>query len=101
MQNLVAANPGPMVRPPAGGPAETQSIRVDGVAGEVRVQVRSSSAPVGDETGNASLAPATSAASSRSRSEELVNDIMALALAEDANKLSQGLEGDETEDDFM
>ncbi|KAH8204318.1 hypothetical protein TruAng_001481 [Truncatella angustata] len=103
LQNLVAANPGPMVRPPAGGVPETQSVRVDGVAGEVRVQVRSSSAPVGEDAGNtAALVPATSVASSRSRSEELVNDIMALALAEDANKLSHSLEGDETEDDdFM
>lgn len=90
-----------MVRPPTGSVAETQNVRVDGVAGEVRVQVRSSSAPVGEEVGHAALVPTTSAASSRSRSEELVNDIMALALAEDANKLSPGLEGDETEDDFM
>lgn len=98
----MAANPGPMVRPPAGGVADTQSVRIDGVAGEVRVQVRSSSAPVGEDAANtAALVPATSVASSRSRSEELVNDIMALALAEDANKLPQSLEGDETEDDFM
>lgn len=90
-----------MVRPPAGSIAETQNVRVDGVAGEVRVQVRSSSAPVGEDVSHTGLAPVTSAASSRSRSEELVNDIMALALAEDASKLSQSLEGDETEDDFM
>ncbi|KAK9771585.1 hypothetical protein SCAR479_11789 [Seiridium cardinale] len=101
LQNLVAANPGPMVRPPAGIVPETQNVRIDGVAGEVRVQVRSSSAPVGEDGGNGSLVAGTSAASSRSRSEELVNDIMALALAEDANKLSQSLDGDETEDDFM
>jgi palmitoyltransferase len=90
-----------MVRPPAGAGTETQSVRIDGVAGEVRVQVRSSSAPVGEDVGSAGLVPGPSGTSSRSRSEELVNDIMALALADDANKIPQSPEGDETEDDFM
>ncbi|KAI0129571.1 hypothetical protein BJ170DRAFT_666926 [Xylariales sp. AK1849] len=101
LQNLVSANPGPMVRPPAGGMTETQSVRIDGVAGEVRVQVRSSSAPVGEDGGGPGLVPNVSAGAGRSRSEELVNDIMALALADDAGKLAMGPEGDETEDDFM
>ncbi|KAI1880761.1 hypothetical protein JX265_001001 [Neoarthrinium moseri] len=101
LQNLVSANPGPMVRPPATGAPETQSLRIDGVPGEVRVQVRSSSAPVGEDMPNDGLVPGTSVGSGRSRSEELVNDIMALALADDAGRLVVGQEGDETEDDFM
>ncbi|KAK8120974.1 hypothetical protein PG999_005094 [Apiospora kogelbergensis] len=113
LQNLVSANPGPMVRPPAAsndaGPnsanGTTQTVRIDGVPGEVRVQVRSSSAPAGEAAGGAVHGAAYDAlvppggASARSRSEELVNDIM--ALADEAGKLAMGQEGDETEDDFM
>lgn len=97
LQNLVNANPGPMTRPPNGGATATQSLRIDGVPGEVRVQVRSSSAPV-EDLGNAEPAPVNSG-SGRSRSEELVNDIM--ALADEAGKLALGTDGDETEDEFM
>ncbi|KAI4592808.1 hypothetical protein KJ359_010441 [Pestalotiopsis sp. 9143b] len=103
LQNLVQANPGPMTRPPAAdsGP-ETQSVRIDGVGGEVRVQVRSSSAPVGEDTGVAAIMPGAHTMPRRNRGDELVNDIMALAMADDTNKIPQNLEGDETEDDdFM
>ncbi|ORY61348.1 uncharacterized protein BCR38DRAFT_459253 [Pseudomassariella vexata] len=99
LQNLVSANPGPMVRPPPGSGTITQSVRVDGVPAEVRVQVRSSSAPAGDDGGGAPLVSSNVVTAGRSRSEELVNDIM--ALADEAGKLAMGPEGDETEDDFM
>lgn len=100
LQNLVSATPSS--RPPQ--PGETQTLRMDGVPGEVRVQVRSSSAPAeGVDTSVAGMSASVMATGSggppiRSRSEELVHDIM--QLADEAGKLALA-DADETEDEFM
>ncbi|KAH7040254.1 uncharacterized protein B0I36DRAFT_379271 [Microdochium trichocladiopsis] len=133
LQNLVQANQhaagagagaGSMRPPPAppGGAAgpTMQTVRIDGVPGEVKVQVRSSSAPAAENNGPGAGRPAAatmipagalggnimpplsspavgssqsgSAAATldhrvsehRSRSEELVNDLLALTVADGA-----------------
>lgn len=113
---------GGSMRPPPAPPGAVQTVRIDGVPGEVKVQVRSSSVPANDSNGiplrpGATLVPlssltATSAAAAaaaagggsgssaqpahhsatanldhrvsehRSRSEELVNDLLALTVAD-------------------
>ncbi|KAH8666413.1 hypothetical protein BX600DRAFT_511349 [Xylariales sp. PMI_506] len=100
LQNLVSANPGPMVRPPVGGATEVQSVRIDGIPGEVKVQARSSNAPSGDNSSKGAVVSSGDGAP-RGHSKDLVSDIMALALAEDTNKIPLEAEGDDTDDDFM
>ncbi|KAI0155192.1 hypothetical protein GGR57DRAFT_464526 [Xylariaceae sp. FL1272] len=116
LQNLVSANQaqaaagqgGPVVRPAPG----TQTVRVDGVPGEVKVQVRSASAPSDNRTETelrfeANLAASRSQAAAlarrleenKHRSEELVNDLIALTVAGEAGSEHAVLETDETEDD--
>ncbi|KAK0376653.1 hypothetical protein CLIM01_05967 [Colletotrichum limetticola] len=46
-RELVNLAPAPNLRPPPGG-TTVSTIRVDGIQGEVKVQVRSNSAPAGD-----------------------------------------------------
>ncbi|KXH25738.1 hypothetical protein CSAL01_13781, partial [Colletotrichum salicis] len=46
-RELVNLAPAPNLRPPPGG-TTVSTIRVDGIHGEVKVQVRSNSAPAGD-----------------------------------------------------
>ncbi|KAI0888481.1 uncharacterized protein GGS22DRAFT_155987 [Annulohypoxylon maeteangense] len=103
LQNLVSANQQPVIRPP---PGTTQSIRVDGVSGEVRVQVRSSSAPVAGEVGEVVVSADAASASLRSRleenksrSEELVQDLLALTVVDENGKMTIAPDEDETEDD--
>ncbi|KXJ96715.1 hypothetical protein Micbo1qcDRAFT_2502 [Microdochium bolleyi] len=160
--NSAPAGPGSgsMRPPPARGPPGmmTQTVRIDGVPGEVQVQVRSSSAPAVDGSGvppahgrppaaipaalggmmppsaNHRSAGVLSASGSggiggsatanldhrvsehRSRSEELVNDLLALTVSDGGagtGNLRRGItseededgdedeDDDETEDDFM
>ncbi|KAI8631055.1 hypothetical protein F5Y19DRAFT_473450 [Xylariaceae sp. FL1651] len=141
LQNLVSANSqnqnqgGPNqnsgIRPPPGnGQPITQTVRVDGVPGEVKVQVRSASAPATENAAAAAAAATTVAgraemigfeanlAASRSqaaalarrleenksRSEELVNDLLALTVSGDAGAQvnADTVDADETEDEeFM
>lgn len=49
-RELVNLAPAPSLRPPPGG-TTTSTIRVDGIAGEVKVQVRSNSAPAAGDGG--------------------------------------------------
>ncbi|KAI0014758.1 hypothetical protein F4780DRAFT_169743, partial [Xylariomycetidae sp. FL0641] len=105
--------------------AAVQTIRVDGVPGEVKVQVRSSSAPASEagvvvgEGSNAAASSSTSANSTaggggnaatslrsrleenRNRSEELVNDLLALTVGEGAAAARRRIveEIDEEEDE--
>ncbi|KAI1498799.1 hypothetical protein F5X99DRAFT_311429 [Biscogniauxia marginata] len=105
----------------SGSGSITQSVRIDGIPGEVKVQVRSSSAPAGDVNdvggiggggvgGGASLRSRLE--ENQSRSEELVNDLLALTVADDGGGRLQRhpspsppppppVDGDETEDEFM
>ncbi|KAI1406823.1 hypothetical protein F5Y13DRAFT_176287 [Hypoxylon sp. FL1857] len=106
LQNLVSANQGqPVTRPPPGSGSVTQSVRIDGVPGEVRVQVRSSSAPageVGEVVGDAGASLRSRLEENKSRSEELVNDLLALTVVDETGKMSLAPDEDETEDDdFM
>ncbi|TDZ33914.1 hypothetical protein C8035_v000574 [Colletotrichum spinosum] len=48
-RGLTSLQPPPNLRPPAGGVSTVQTIRVDGIQGDIKVQVRSSSAPAGEE----------------------------------------------------
>ncbi|KAI0434154.1 hypothetical protein F5Y09DRAFT_280006 [Xylaria sp. FL1042] len=121
LQNLISTNQN---RPVAGGQA--QPVRIDGVPGEVKIQVRSASAPAANaatpENGNpgkvetfnfeANLAASRSQAAAlarrleenKSRSEELVNDLLALTVSGDprARRATEPVDADETEDeDFM
>ncbi|KAI1770390.1 hypothetical protein F4818DRAFT_450459 [Hypoxylon cercidicola] len=101
-------------RPPPGSSSVTENVRIDGVPGEVRVQVRSSSVPaaeVGEVLGEAAAAAAGAGEASlrtrldenTSRSEDLVNDLLSLTVVDEAAKLdAAATDGDETEDDdFM
>ncbi|TGJ88573.1 hypothetical protein E0Z10_g201 [Xylaria hypoxylon] len=103
LQNLISTNQN-QNRPVAGGQA--QPVRIDGVPGEVKIQVRSSSAPAANaaipesnnpgklETFNfeANLAASRTQAAAlarrleenKSRSEELVNDLLALTVSGDS-----------------
>ncbi|KAL7621937.1 hypothetical protein AAE478_007437 [Parahypoxylon ruwenzoriense] len=114
LQNLVSTGQQggqPVTRPPPGTASVTQSVRIDGVPGEVRVQVRSSSAPageVGEVVGagaGAGAGPSTLRSrleENKSRSEELVNDLLALTVIDESGKLALAHDADETEDDeFM
>ncbi|KAI0503079.1 hypothetical protein F5B22DRAFT_630741 [Xylaria bambusicola] len=127
LQNLISTNQN---RPATGG----QPVRIDGVPGEVKIQVRSASAPAAApenttttttnnnnnntlgkvETFNfeANLAASRSQAAAlarrleenKSRSEELVNDLLALTVSGDprARRAADPVDADETEDeDFM
>ncbi len=121
LQNLISTNQN---RPVTGGQA--QPVRIDGVPGEVKIQVRSASAPAANattpennnlgkvETFNfeANLAASRSQAAAlarrleenKSRSEELVNDLLALTVSGDpiARRAADPVDADETEDeDFM
>lgn len=149
--------------PPARGPGTTQMVRIDGVPGEVQVQVRSASAPATDGSSGGNpvgrppaiipaalggmMPPSVSNRSAsvlsasdggdggssatahldhrvsehRSRSEELVNDLLALTVSDGSaaagggGGLRRGTaseeeeeddrdgddDDDETEDDFM
>ncbi|KAI0379034.1 hypothetical protein F5Y04DRAFT_139462 [Hypomontagnella monticulosa] len=105
LQNLVSANQ-PAMRPPPGSSSLTQSVRIDGVPGEVRVQVRSASAPageVGEVVGDMGTGAGASLRSrleeNKSRSEELVNDLLALTVVDESGKMTIAPDGDETEDD--
>ncbi|KAI1118437.1 hypothetical protein F5Y14DRAFT_438789 [Nemania sp. NC0429] len=120
LQNLISTSHN---RPAAGGQA--QPVRIDGVPGEVKIQVRSASVPT---TANAAGHPARAetfsfeanlAASqsqaaalarrleeNKSRSEELVNDLLALTISGGGElrvqREAEPVDADETEDeDFM
>ncbi|KAI0968191.1 hypothetical protein F4678DRAFT_205861 [Xylaria arbuscula] len=124
LQNLISTNQN---RPVAAG-GQPQPVRIDGVPGEVKIQVRSASAPAANaavpessssaaakvETFNfeANLAASRSQAAAlarrleenKSRNEELVNDLLALTVSGDsrARRDAEPVDGDETEDeDFM
>lgn len=115
LQNLVSANQHgqqgqqqPITRPPPGTSSITQSVRIDGVPGEVRVQVRSSSAPAAEvgevlSEGSAETSLLSRFEENKSRGEDLVNDLLALHVVDEAGRLSvPASDGDETEDDeFM
>ncbi|OTA56318.1 hypothetical protein K449DRAFT_387696 [Hypoxylon sp. EC38] len=106
LQNLVSANQGqPVARPPAGSGGVTQSVRIDGIPGEVRVQVRSSSAPageVGEVVGDMGASLRSRLEENQSRGEELVNGLLALTVVDETGKMSLVPDEDETEDDdFM
>lgn len=112
LQNLVSTNQQhqPATRPAPGSTSITQSVRIDGVPGEVRVQVRSSSAPagevgevLGEETGSGGDASLRNRLEeNKSRSEDLVNDLLALTVDEAGRLNATQSDGDETEDDdFM
>ncbi|KAH8165837.1 hypothetical protein CIB48_g2405 [Xylaria polymorpha] len=118
LQNLISTNQN---RSAAGG--QPQPVRIDGVPGEVKIQVRSASAPAANavisesrvETLNfeANLAASRSQAAAlarrleenKSRSEELVNDLLALGVSggeSAARREAEAVDTDETEDeDFM
>ncbi|KAI0459200.1 hypothetical protein F5B21DRAFT_457546 [Xylaria acuta] len=122
LQNLISTNQN---RATAGG--QPQPVRIDGVPGEVKIQVRSASAPAANavtpETNNpgrvetfnfeANLAASRSQAAAlarrleenKSRSEELVNDLLALGVSggeSAARRDAEGVDTDETEEeDFM
>lgn len=137
LQNLISTNQN---RPVAGG--QPQPVRIDGVPGEVKIQVRSASAPAvtpdnnnnhnnnnnngsssssnNNNTNNTGYEPvkfvepfgfgANPAALARkleenkSRSEELVNDLLALTVSGDSGARDAGpVDVNETEDeeDFM
>ncbi|EGY14383.1 uncharacterized protein VDAG_05547 [Verticillium dahliae VdLs.17] len=85
-RELVSMAPAPNLKPPPGG-ATTSTIRVDGIQGEVKVQVRSSTAP--DVEGGDGAA--------RIRAHD------PYGLAEGARKLHLGAKESEpfNEDDFM
>ncbi|KAL9945462.1 hypothetical protein ACHAQF_005233 [Verticillium nonalfalfae] len=85
-RELVSMAPAPNLKPPPGG-ATTSTIRVDGIQGEVKVQVRSSTAP--DVEGGEGAA--------RIRAHD------PYGLAEGARKLNLGVKESEpfNEDDFM
>jgi hypothetical protein len=126
LQNLVSANQnqgqgGPAVRPGAGG-QPLQTLRLDGVPNPVKVQVRSASAPATAENAaavraepfdfEANLAASRSQAAAlalrleenKSRSEELVNDLLALTVSSEARARpgTDPVDADETEDEeFM
>ncbi|KAI1490764.1 hypothetical protein F5X96DRAFT_694153 [Biscogniauxia mediterranea] len=117
--------------PPPPGGSVTQTVRIDGVPGEVKVQVRSSSAPAEGGGGGSGSSNSEGGAGSlrtrleenKSRSEELVNDLLAMTVVDENGRLQQrhphpppppppppplqgGNEdedgdGDETEDEFM
>ena len=123
LRNLVATGPPPTLQPPAapagaGPSAATTKLRINGVDGEVNVQVRSASAAeqsgASGSASNVATGPSPSSSSSalgqvnasqtqmapRSRSEELLRDI--INLADEAARLALGENGDETEDEeFM
>ncbi|KAI5861382.1 hypothetical protein GGS23DRAFT_148642 [Durotheca rogersii] len=121
LQNLVGTGQQgqPVTRPPAGSSSATQAVRIDGIPGEVRVQMRRSSAPAGEaeevgaaaagagESAGASLAGSSSLRSrleeNNTRNQELVNNLLALTAAmEGTAKLTIAHDEDETEDDgFM
>ncbi|KAI1434774.1 hypothetical protein GGR50DRAFT_383563 [Xylaria sp. CBS 124048] len=129
LQNIISTNQN---RPVPGG--QPQPVRIDGVPGEVKIQVRtaappavpvpapipesSSSAPntgripVDTFSFEANLAASRSQAAAlarrleenKSRSEELVNDLLALTVSNDARaqRDANPVDADETEDeDFM
>ncbi|KAI2633452.1 hypothetical protein GGS21DRAFT_135754 [Xylaria nigripes] len=125
LQNIISANQN---RPVPGG--QPQPVRIDGVPGEVKIQVRAANAPpvatpaTVPETNppipgradtlsfEANLAASRSQAAAlarrleenKSRSEELVNDLLALTVSNDARtKRGAGpVDADETEEeDFM
>ncbi|KAI0477789.1 hypothetical protein GGR56DRAFT_665607 [Xylariaceae sp. FL0804] len=123
-----ASNPGATTGAGAGAGAATQTVRIDGVPGEVRVQVRSASAPAGSDTTTSSAAAAAAAAAAagaaggdlgmirtrleenKSRSEELFNGLLALNIVEETGSggrlpplpaLGGGGDADETEDDEL
>ncbi|KAI1079984.1 hypothetical protein F5B20DRAFT_541915 [Whalleya microplaca] len=108
LQNLVSANQHQQqqqqqqqqqaqARPAGAGAGVTQSVRIDGVPGEVCVQVRSSSAPA--EGAEPSTSLRSRLEENKSRSEELVNDLLALTVVDEAGKLAIAPDGDETEDE--
>ncbi|KAI2617829.1 hypothetical protein GGR54DRAFT_199918 [Hypoxylon sp. NC1633] len=111
LQNLVSANQPPATQPSArnGAGTVTQSVRIDGVPGEVRVQVRSAGAGASAEgtgVGDAGLVSAAASANLRSRleenksrSEELVNDLLALAVVDGNGRVAPVHDGEETEED--
>ncbi|KAI1353813.1 hypothetical protein F5Y01DRAFT_303040 [Xylaria sp. FL0043] len=136
LQNLINTNQN---RPVPGG--QPQPVRIDGVPGEVKIQVRSASAPAANANANAvvpengssnsssnnanpgsskvetfnfeaNLAASRSQAAAlarrleenKSRSEELVNDLLALTVSGDprVRRGAEPVDADETEDeDFM
>jgi len=138
LRELVAMSPPPNLRPPPANGAEgqesepgpVQSLRIDGIAGEVKVRVKPSATPspyaagptsmglalpslassttfMGDDIRDIAntLPPIQSPAatqSTRGRSEELLRDI--ITLADEAARLAMGgkRDSDETEEeDFM
>ncbi|KAI4864121.1 hypothetical protein F4820DRAFT_424650 [Hypoxylon rubiginosum] len=111
LQNLVSANhhhgqQPPATRPPPGSSSVTQNVRIDGVPGEVRVQVRSSSAPsgeAGEVLAGEEAGLRTRLEENKSRGDDLVNDLLALTIVDESGKFDAAAEdGDETEDeDFI
>ncbi|KAI0102990.1 hypothetical protein GGR51DRAFT_525279 [Nemania sp. FL0031] len=128
LQNLITTNQN---RNPVPG-GQAQPVRIDGVPGEVKIQVRSANVPapnanantIASETNNSSsskvetfnfeanLAASRNQAAAlarrleenKSRSEELVNDLLALTVSGEAaaRRGMEPIDGDETEEeDFM
>ncbi|RYP30826.1 hypothetical protein DL767_006039 [Monosporascus sp. MG133] len=89
----------------------TAQTQTQAVPDEVRVQVRSASAPAADGSSGGDEVEAVGGgiaafkqrlSEQRSRSEELVNDLLALTVADEAGRLELAPDdGDETEDEFM
>ncbi|KAI0863975.1 hypothetical protein F4860DRAFT_466562 [Xylaria cubensis] len=125
LQNLISTNQN---RPAAAAGGQPQPVRIDGVPGEVKIQVRSASAPAANAatpesssnpgrgetfTFEANLAASQSQAAAlarrleenKSRSEELVNDLLALGVSggeSAARRDAEGVDTDETEEeDFI
>ncbi|KAI5922408.1 hypothetical protein F4810DRAFT_263375 [Camillea tinctor] len=110
LQNLVSANQ-QQQQQHARGAAQTQSVRIDGVPGEVKVQVRSSSAPA-EGSGAEGTSLRSRLDENKSRSEDLVNDLLAMTVVDESGRLNHRhhppppppppvVDGDETEDEFM
>jgi hypothetical protein len=121
LQNLVSANQHQR-QAAIGGHPQTVPVRLDGIPGEVQVQVRSASAPAAAENTNppaagrvetfsfeTNLAASRSQAAAlarrleenKSRSEELVNDLLALTVSGEAGARTAAdtVDADETEDE--
>ncbi|KAF6843055.1 essential cytoplasmic protein [Colletotrichum musicola] len=113
-RELVNLAPPPNMRPPPGG-TTVSTIRVDGIQGEVKVQVRSKSAPAGDEAGESAGAGGSGARPMRDfdDDEDYYNDDDPFGLEKSASKLNLSddgkaagssfpfVSGEFTEDDFM
>lgn len=123
LRDLVAMTPShqnqqPPPRAPGGGPTigPTTSLRIDGLQGEVKVQVRSSAlppVPIPAGSSNNAIAGPSNAASAlnnfvpplgqlvpKTRTDELLRDI--INLADEAARLALGENGEDTEDeDFL